>query len=142
MAVKTVIPIFHGRVTSEGRFELAEQERSLRQTYFKSLAGQNLEITVRKERTKRSLDQNAYIHAVPLPIFSEYWGEDISTTKLLLLGEKFGWREFDDGKRIPVKPSTSDLSTDEMSEFIEWMPVWGMTNFGLHIPLPGEAEAA
>lgn len=139
---KTVIPIFHGRVSPEGRFELAEQERGLRQAYFKSLAGQSLEIVVRKERTKRSLDQNAYIHAVPFPIFADYWGEDISTTKLLLLGEKFGWRDLGDGKRIPLKPSTSDLSTDEMSEFIEWMPVWGMTDFGLRIPLPNEAEAA
>lgn len=139
---KTVIPIFHGRISSEGRFELAEQERGLRQAYFKSLTGQNVEIVVRKERTKRTIDQNAYVHAVPFPLFAEYWGEDISTTKLLLLGEKFVWREFADGKRIPLKPSTSDLTTDEMSAFIEWMPHWGMTSFGLQIPLPHEGEAA
>lgn len=141
MAVKTAIPIFHGRVTTDGVFELAHDEKQLRQTYFRSLAGSNLEIVVRKERTKRSLDQNAYIHAIPFPIFAEYWGEDIETTKLLLLGEKFGWKDTQ-GVRLPVKPKTSDLTTDEMSEFIEWMPMWGMTHFGLHIPLPNEAEAA
>jgi hypothetical protein len=65
----------------------------------------------------------------------------LPTTKLILLGEKFGWRETH-GTRLPVKPRTSALSTEEMSAFIEWMPMWGMSEFGLRIPLPNEAEAA
>lgn len=139
---KQPIPIFHGRISSEGRFELADDERTLRQQYFKSLAGQSVEIVVRKERTKRSLDQNAYLHAVPFPLLAEYWGEDIETTKLLVLGECFGWKELSDGHRLPMKPSSSNLTIDEGSHLIEWLPPWAMTRFGVPIPLPNEAEAA
>lgn len=135
----SAIPIWHGRFGADGRFEYAETERDQRRVYFQSLAGQDVEVTVRKERTRRTLDQNAYIHAVPVPMFAEEWGEDIETTKLLLLGECFGWRETQYG-RVPTKPSTAALSVDDMSHFIEWMPPWGMTNFRMNIPLPGEAE--
>lgn len=138
--MKSAIPIFHGRIDPDGRFELAAHELGLRRAYFKSLAGQSVEITVRKERTQRTLDQNAYLHAVPFPLLAEYWGEDIETTKLLVLGECWGWRETSGGNRLPIKPSTSRLTVDESTHLIEWLPPWSMTNFGVAIPLPNEAE--
>lgn len=112
----------------------------MRRAYFKTLAGKNVEIVVRRERVQRSLDMNRYWHAVPFPLLAEYWGEDIETTKLLVLGECFGWRDLKDGKRIPMKPSTSALTVEEGSHLTNWMPPWAMTNFGVEIPLPKEAD--
>ena len=136
-----LIPLFHGRITSDGKFELADAERDLRRTYFRALAGKNVEIIVRKERTKRSLDQNAYLHAVPFPLLAEEWGEDIETTKLLVLGECFGWKELRDGHRLPIKPSSAALTVEEASHLIEWLPPWAMVNFRVEIPLPREVAA-
>lgn len=136
------IPIFHGRISADGKFELAERERILRQQYFKSLAGRNVEIVVRKERVQRSLDQNKYWHAVPFPILADCWGEDIETTKLLVLGECFGWRESLGGQRVPMKPSTSNLTVEEGTYLTDWMPPWAMKEFRLVIPYPNEAEGA
>lgn len=136
-----MIPVFHGQVNDDGQLLLSSEERAKRQNYLRFLAGKSVEVVVRKERTKRSLDQNAYLHAGPLPILADYWGEDIATTKLLVLGECFGWKDTRDGHRLPLKPHTSDLTVEEMSHLIEWLPPWAMVNFGVDIPLPNEVAA-
>lgn len=136
------VPIFHGRVDDGGRMELADHERDMRRVWLQTLRGREIEVVVRKVRTQRSDSQNRYIHAVPFPILADEWGLDIETTKLICLGECFGWRDLPDGLRLPLKPSTSALTVEEMTHFIEWMPPWAMTSFRVNIPLPNEAEAA
>ncbi len=138
------VPIFHGRITAEGRFELAEDERDRRRAFFQTLAGKNVEIVVRKERTRRSLDQNAYLHAVPFPMLREYLGyESIEDLKLALMGECWGYRrDKATGRELPLKPHTSDMTTEECTRFIEWLVTWAQTKFDFHIPLPNEAEDA
>lgn len=136
-----LVPIFHGRVLPDGKLELDEREAFQRRIHLKALAGREVEVIVRKKRVQRSLDQNAYLHAVPFPILADYWGEDIETTKLLVMGECFGWRELGDGRRIPMKPSTAALTVEEGSHLIEWIPPWAMREFGVDIPLPNEAAA-
>ena len=137
-----LVPIFTGVVTIEGHLELDESQRGHRRVYLESLAGKRVEEVIRKRRTQRSLDQNAYLHAVPFPLLAEYWGEDIETTKLLVLGECFGWRDTRDGHRFPIKPSTSALTTEEGSYLIEWIPPWAMTRFGVDVPLPEKVVAS
>lgn len=136
----SVVPIFHGAVTADARLVLDESERDRRRIHLASLAGKRVDVVVRRERTQRSLDVNAYWHAVPFALLAEYWGEDIETAKLLILGECFGWKETRDGHRVPIKPSTSGLTTEEGSQLTDWMPPWAMTNFGVDIPLPKEGE--
>lgn len=137
-----IVPVFHGDVTDDGRLVLDESERDRRRLHLGSLKGRRVEVVVRRERVQRSLDSNAYWHAVPFPLLAEYWGEDIETTKLLCLGECFGWRELKDGHRIPMKPSTAALTVEEGHHFTNWLPPWAMTEFGVNIPLPKESEAA
>ncbi len=136
-----VVPIFHAAVTEDARLLLDESERDRRRLHLQSLAGKRVEVIVRKERTQRSIDQNKYWHAVPFPILAEYWGEDIETAKLLVLGECFGWKETH-GVRIPIKPSSSALTTEEGSHLTEWIPPWAMREFGVDIPLPREGEGS
>jgi hypothetical protein len=145
--VRYQVPIFHGRISEDGKFELAEQERLLRQKYFRTLAGKSVEIVVRKERTKRTIDQNNYLHAVPFPILAEALGyESIEDLKLALMGEKWGYRRDKvTGKELPIKAHTSDLTVDECTEFIEWLVVWAGTpgrfsERGIKIPLPNEVD--
>jgi hypothetical protein len=135
-----VVPIFHGAITPDARLVLDEHERDRRRMHLGSLIGKRVEVIVRKVRTQRSLDQNAYLHAVPFALLAEYWGEDIETTKLLCLGECFGWKDTRDGHRVPIKPSTSGLTTEEGSHLIEWLPAWAMREFGVSIPLPQEGQ--
>jgi hypothetical protein len=139
------VPILHGEVTADGRLVLDGAERQLRAQHLRHLAGKRVEIIVRKERTQRSLDQNAYLHAIPFSMLAEEWGEDIETTKLLVLGECFGWRDLANGARIPMKPSSAALTVDECSHLIEWIVKWAavpgnVCARGFMIPLPKEAS--
>jgi hypothetical protein len=136
----SAVPLFHGRISPEGRFELADAERAQRQAYFRTLAGKNVEIIVRKERLQRSLDQNAYIHAVPVPLLADHCGYSITEMKLLLMGECFGWHTVG-GHELPLKPHTSDMTVDECRQFIDWVIPWAMEHFDVAIPLPNEVAA-
>jgi hypothetical protein len=134
------IPIFHGAVTDAVRIEFVEAERYLRHAYLKTLIGRNVECIVRKERVKRSLDMNAYLHAVPFPLLAEYFGDSIEGTKLDLMGECFGWRTAPSGHQLPVKPHTSDMTVEESAFFVDWLIPWAakLPGGGVRIPLPGE----
>lgn len=132
-----IVPIFHGEVNRHEQLVLADP--TAYQQFKRSLAGKRVELVLRPKRTKRSLDQNAFIHAVPIPMVAEKIGESINDTKLLMMGEKWGWHMVR-GYNLPVKGHTSEMSTTECAEFIEWAPMWAMTEFGLFIPLPNEVE--
>jgi hypothetical protein len=142
--MKTRVPIFNGHVSSSAKLELAAAEAGLRRKHLETLVGKNVEVIVRKKRAQRSLDQNAYLHAVPFLILAEFFGCSVQETKFAILGEKWGWtKDKITGHDIPVKSShTSDLDTEDAAELIDWLPAWAMTNFGVDIPLPQKSEQA
>lgn len=134
----TAVPIFYGEVDTQCRVVLHEQAKYLQ--HKRSLAGKPIELVLRRKRSKRSLDQNAYLHAVPFMLISEAMGENINDVKLIVMGEKWGWHTVR-GYQLPVKGHTSELTTAEGAELIEWLPMWAATELnGLYIPLPNEVE--
>lgn len=137
----TQVPIWHGHIDDDGRFGLAEPEREQRRVYFRTLAGQNVEITVRKERTQRSLDQNAYWWAVPVRLLAEHCGYTDPQMHYALLGECFGYIVGPTGKEIPNVPSSSQLTTDQFTHLIDWVLIWGPTEMQVDIPPPDKVSA-
>lgn len=102
----------------------------------------DLDIIIRQHREQRSLDQNSYLHAEPFPKVAEFMGGTIEEAKYTLMGHCWGWK-FDKlaGREVPVKPSTSSMTVDEASYFIEWLPPWCFEHCdGLQILLPDEWE--
>lgn len=93
-------------------------------------------------KSKRSVSQNAYWWAVPVPMLAEYCGETPNRMHYQLLGECFGYTEGLGGKPVPVKPSSSDLSVEEFKQLIDWVLTWAPTELGVVIPAPDEYEAA
>lgn len=117
------------------------REKELRHQWLETLAGQEVEIIVRRVRVQRSLDQNAYLHRHPFPILAEYFGDSLEGVKLSLMGEMWGWKTCPiTGREIPVKPNTSDMSVEECTLFIDWLIPWALTEHGVEIPLPSRAE--
>lgn len=137
--MKSLAPIFTGHVNDRGELHIDDNRRFV--DAVKALACKRVEVSIRRQRTRRSVDQNAYWHAVPFPMFAEEWGVPIEDAKLLLLGECFGWHEVR-GHRLPVKPHSSLLTTEEGALFTEWMVQWGITEWHMTIPLPREVEVA
>lgn len=93
---------------------------------------------------RRSLDQNAFLHAVPLRILADETGHSIEDIKEYLLGEAFGWQDsavFGTKVQRPVKRS-SQLTTKEFSWFLDWIESWAVQTLGIQVPRPGEGEQA
>ena len=100
-------------------------------------------VEVKEYRKNRTSEQNRYLHAVPLKIICDYTGYDLDDMKTYLCGEWTGWQTYEimgQKKKRPVK-TTSEMTVDEMSRFIEWIPFWAARTLDLTIPLPGEGEA-
>ncbi len=97
-------------------------------------------VKVEQPATKRTLDQNAYLHAVPFPILAEHFGDSVEGVKLDLMGEKWGWKPspLDPNRMVPVQPSTSKMTVEQCTEFIDWLIPWAATEHGVLIPLPSE----
>lgn len=98
-------------------------------------------VTIQPYRKMRSIEQNSYLHAVPMKIISEHTGYEIEDLKTYLLGQAFGWEEFEmmgQRRKRPVKRGTSDLNTEEFSWFIEWLSAWAAQELELIIPMPNE----
>lgn len=89
---------------------------------------------------KRTLDQNAYIHAVPLKMISDKTGYPVEDIKQYLCGEFSGWQEFEMFGKKRMKPmlTTSKMTTVQMGEFIEFLIWYGAEKMGLNIPYPNE----
>ena len=112
-------------VTKQIRAKLAE------------LAGHTIEIVIRQHRAKRSLDQNAYLHAEPIPRMAEHLGYTIPEMKIVLMGECFGWH-VKSGHMLPVKASTAAMTVDECRYFIDWVIPWAAQEHGVIVMLPDE----
>lgn len=138
-----LVPIFHGRVDKSGALVLFDTERHQRRAYLRTLVDRDVETIVRKKRVKRSLDQNAYWHAVPFALLQEALGYDsVEELKFDLMGDKWGWTLTKAGHRVPLKMHTSELTTAEGSEFTDWLVRFGaMLPTPVWIPLPNEVAA-
>jgi hypothetical protein len=138
-----IVPIFTGRVTEDGRLELAADEARYRRDHLRSLAGRDVEVIVRKRRVKRSNPQNKYLHAVVFPLIADEMCDSVEGVKFDLMGERFGWTETKgSGRAIPVRPHTSEMTEEECSDFIDWVIPWAAVTLGILVPPPRKAEAA
>lgn len=130
---------FGGRVNAAGtRVEFDAPAKPA--ATLKRLAGQRVEVVIRKPKSKRSLDMNAYWHKWPFRLIADEVGDSIEGVKYDLMGEFFGWVPGPvSGKLIPAKVHTSDMTKEESARFVDWLIPFGLQKFGVVIPLPGEA---
>lgn len=83
---------------------------------------------------KRTLKQNAYLHAEPFFKLAKAWGESIERTKLICMGEFFGWEPCKATRVfLPVKAHTSDMTKEECSLFLNWLIPWAAEEHGVQI---------
>jgi hypothetical protein len=100
------------------------------------LAEKWVHVTVQAERPKRSLDQLRYWWAVPVKDIADHCGYTPSQMHYALLGECFGYTAGPLGQAVPVKPSSSELSTAEFSQLIEWVLTWAPSELGVSLEPP------
>jgi hypothetical protein len=130
------------KVTDKAVLRLSEDMRKALDQHLKTLVDQDVEIIVRKPQSKRSIDQNAWLHcdSGPVRLLADEWGVSMAEAKLLLMGECWGWREVN-GRQIPVRPQTSEMTVKDFSYFVDWVVPWAMTEFNVRVMLPSEMAA-
>jgi hypothetical protein len=131
--------VFAAEVSADAKPKLDDLPRY--REALKSLAGQRIELVLRKPKSQRSLDMNAYLHSDtgPFRLLGEHFGEDMTGIKYSLMGECFGWvYSKAAGREVPIKAHTSEMSAEDSKFFVDWVIPWAAANHGVSIPLPRE----
>jgi hypothetical protein len=110
---------------------------------FSAYNGKNVLVTIQPERRRRSINQNAYYHAVVVKIISDELGHSEKETHEILAGMFLTLEhevKLKSGKIFTVKTthSTADLSTTEFEDYLRRIREWASIDLNLFIPLPNE----
>lgn len=133
-----------GATADKGRLRWQEPARAL--SALARLDGQVLDVTIQRRTAPRSLSQNAYWWAVPVPLLAEHLGYDQHEHQALhyaLLALCFG-EVFDERlkRNMPRVRSSRGLTTEQFGVLIDWTIRWAATEWGVVIPEPQEAVYA
>lgn len=120
-----------------------DKKRAL--TYFQSLLEKEKRFEIIEKRSKRTLNQNNYLHLI-ISWFALEYGEQVEYIKQeyfkrLCNPELFVTHKEDNylGKVIVLK-SSADLDTKQMTEAIERFRNWSSSEAGIYLPEPNEEE--
>jgi hypothetical protein len=132
-----MIPVFHGTVETNLKsvFVKYDAETSL-WLYLKPLLYKRVDVTIREHKSQRSSNQNNYYWGVVLPILGDYFGYDTDEMHEALKIKFLSKGACD----IPTARSTTKLNTGEFEDFLERVRRWALTEYGVNVPLPNEAE--
>lgn len=132
--------VAQGFVDEAGMFSI--DHRSAFREAVKRFSGQEVIVTVKPKADKRTLNQNAYWWAEPVPRIAAYCGETAASMHYQLLGECFGYKTGALGQLVLKEPSSSELSKEKFSHLIDWVGPWAQTTLNLRVMAPNEWTAA
>lgn len=97
------------------------------------------DVVVRRHKRKRSNPQNRYYWGVVIKILADETGNSANDLHDYLLGECFGWVEYQVMDKTRVRPArgTSDMTTEQFEAYCEWCRAFGAQQ-GYYIPHPNE----
>lgn len=127
-----MIPVFHGKMVK--RCFVCDDQYLFNQ-FNDALDGKRVDVTIRKERSIRSLNENNYYWGVVLQLLSEHTGyttdemHEICKHQFLMVHGQFDY----------VK-STTKLNTVEFEEYLDKIKNWAAV-LGVNVPNPNECEA-
>lgn len=137
---------FHGQIDGNGQLVLNDPRAFKR--FAKTLSGERVTVTLTKAKSKRSLDQNAWIWGVAYPLIAEHCGNDHHEHEQLhydLLSVRYGTVAIApmvpgaQPRIVPAK-TTSSMTTTEFSEYMEWLARFAAEKLDVVIPLPDDAN--
>ena len=133
---------FIGFCEQDGTWAL-DNQRQFDSYVAAKFRGEEIEIEVRKRRTRRSDQQNKLLWALLTP-WSHFLGYEPTELKDELLGLLWGYEEHTskltgEVLRVPNKGRSSKLTTAEFSELIDFMAIKAAET-GYVMDLPDEAR--
>lgn len=106
---------------------------------LKNLSGKH-SISIEKFRDGRSPNQNRYYWGIIVNGLASEFGYFRDEIHQLLRQKFLGYTRENPvtGKTEHFVRSTTDLSTEEMEEYLEAVRVWALSEFSVYLPLPNE----
>ena len=136
-------PVFTAEVSETGKLELPATTRRDFARYVKTLKGKRVVVSVKEDRPTRSQAANRWWWGVCVPLIAYELGYDKHEHERVhyaLVSKCFGVTiDPKLGTEVPNVRS-SKLNTAQFSELMEWAVRFAATEWGIVIPLPGEAE--
>jgi len=121
--------------SKNGKIEWQPNQVTYFSNYLRTLEGKKIVITVKKWSSQRTLPQNAYLHGVVFKTIADHTGNDLQTVKDTC---KSMFASSVDEHGFEHRESTSQMSNERMSEFIETICRWAATDWDIYIPPPNE----
>jgi hypothetical protein len=100
-----------------------------------ALDGKPVEVTIQRERKKRSLSQNSYYHGVVVKMLADAAGYEPDEMHDALRWE---FLRVHGEERLPSVRSTTELSTVEFEDYLSKCRMLGAQVYGVYVPGPGE----
>jgi hypothetical protein len=133
--------VFPAAVDANGKIAIENPPRW--RIALQKLAGKRIEVVIRQPKSKRSLDQNKWWWGIAIPLLADELGYDKHEHDGLhyaLVSKCFGvTQDTRTGVEVPNKRS-SQLTVAEFAELMEWVTRFAAQEWGVVLPLPGEAE--
>ena len=131
------IPVFLGAIDARGRVLLDRPIDYGR--WLMTLAGQRVEVVVRKRRTQRSDRQNRAYFGLVVALLAEHCGYTPDEMHEALAWKFLGLENA--GDLLPRRRSTASLSTSEFEDYVATIRRWAATELSCDIPEPHEITA-
>lgn len=136
---------FDGKVT-DGKLRVYD-EAAFRSAY-KQFEGQPVFLSIEKATRTRSNPQNAYLWGVVYKMIADETGYEPETihemmrARFLIRGSDIMDKATGAIERFEYVGSTTKLTTEQFSEYVDRISIWAQDFLNLSIPLPGQTDNA
>lgn len=141
------VSAFRGFKVTDGPWTWEHGEEDRWRQHMKALKAGKWEIAPpSRPKTSRSLKQNAWLWGVALPLIADSCGYDAHEVETLhydLLAVHFGTvattpKIPSQAIRIVPRKTSSELTVEEFSTYMDWLVRYAATDLGCIVPLPGD----
>lgn len=135
------IPVWHAVVTPEGKLLL--DARSLFASYVRTLKNQPVTLVLKKLARSKSRSQLGYLFGVIYPVAAEHFGYreyEVEQVHDAIMRELRGLQP--DPNPLKLRVSLAAMSHEQVSEYIEDVRHWLLTEHGCSTPDADKVEAA
>lgn len=134
--------VHFGRVSETGDRMFFDEPEKLAD-HKRALAGRKFEMVLRPKRNQRTRKQDKWLRGIAVRMLADCLGyepQERDVVHYAMLAEYHGKKhDAKFGLDVPAKTS-SQHSTVERSEYMEWFVRYAAQKFGCIIPLPNESD--